>query len=52
MRTGSIERDTKETRIRVAVNLDGTVIAGLMAILAGVALYRVLDRLAQHSDES
>ena len=36
----------------IPVNLDGTVIAGLMAILAGVALYRVLDRLAQHSDES
>jgi len=33
-------------------NLDGTVIGGVAAILAGVAIYRFLDRLAQHSDES
>ena len=32
-------------------NIDGTVVAGLASILAGILLYRFLDRLAQHSDE-
>lgn len=33
------------------MNADGTVMAGVAAILAGIAVYRLLDRLAQHSDE-
>lgn len=32
-------------------HLDGTVIAGAMALIAGLLLYRLLDRLAQHADE-
>ncbi|MEQ9153325.1 MAG: DUF368 domain-containing protein [Parvibaculum sp.] len=36
----------------VPVNIDGTVVTGVVAILAGIALYRFLDRLAQLPNES
>lgn len=32
------------------LHLDGTVIAGVAALVAGLLLYRLLDRLAQHAD--
>ena len=34
----------------IPVSLDATVAGGIAAILAGILLYRFLDRLAQHSD--
>ncbi|ABS63551.1 protein of unknown function DUF368 [Parvibaculum lavamentivorans DS-1] len=36
----------------VPTNLDWTVISGVVAILAGVFLYRLLDRLAQHTEQT
>ncbi|HWL05826.1 MAG TPA: imidazoleglycerol-phosphate dehydratase HisB [Xanthobacteraceae bacterium] len=46
-RTGSLKRDTKETQIEVAVDLDGT---GVSAIDTGVGfLDHMLDLLARHS---
>ncbi|MBX3503978.1 MAG: DUF368 domain-containing protein [Parvibaculum sp.] len=35
----------------VPLNLDATVAGGVIAILAGILLYRFLDRLAQHSGD-
>ena len=46
MRTADITRNTNETRIRVAVNLDGT---GRQNIATGVAfLDHMLDQIARH----
>ena len=47
MRTASIERNTKETRIRVAVNLDGS---GVYTVSTGVGfLDHMLEQLSRHS---
>ena len=47
MRTGSIERDTKETRIRVAVNLDGT---GSYDVHTGIGfLDHMVEQFSRHS---
>jgi imidazoleglycerol-phosphate dehydratase len=46
MRTAEVRRDTAETRIRVAVNLDGT---GRQALASGVPfLDHMLDQIARH----
>lgn len=46
MRTGKIERNTKETRIRLAVGLDGT---GKADIATGVGFFdHMLDHVARH----
>ncbi len=46
-RTGSVERNTKETQIRVAVNLDGT---GVYDISTGIGfLDHMLEQLSRHS---
>ena len=47
MRKGLIERDTKETRIRVAVNLDGT---GEYTIATGIGfLDHMVEQFSKHS---
>ena len=47
MRTGLIERDTKETRIRVAVNLDGT---GQYDVATGIGfLDHMVEQFSKHS---
>jgi imidazoleglycerol-phosphate dehydratase len=47
MRQASVERNTTETRIRVAVNLDGT---GRYAVKTGVGfLDHMLEQLSRHS---
>ena len=47
MRTGLIERDTAETRIRVAVNLDGT---GTYDVHTGIGfLDHMVEQFAKHS---
>ena len=47
MRTGLIERDTKETRIRVAVNLDGT---GAYEVSTGIGfLDHMVEQFSRHS---
>ncbi|HCP77580.1 MAG TPA: imidazoleglycerol-phosphate dehydratase, partial [Pusillimonas sp.] len=46
MRTAEISRNTNETRIRVAINLDGT---GRQTINTGVPfLDHMLDQIARH----
>lgn len=47
MRTASISRDTKETRISVEVNLDGT---GAYDMATGIGFFdHMLEQLARHS---
>lgn len=47
VRRASIERNTTETRIRVAVNLDGT---GVYDVKTGVGfLDHMLEQLSRHS---
>ena len=47
MRKGLIERDTKETRIRVAVNLDGT---GTYEVATGIGfLDHMVEQFSRHS---
>jgi|TARA_R100000049_G_scaffold3751_1_gene8112 imidazoleglycerol-phosphate dehydratase len=47
MRTGLIERDTKETRIRVAVNLDGN---GTYEVATGIGfLDHMVEQFSRHS---
>ncbi|MBB3034991.1 imidazoleglycerol-phosphate dehydratase HisB [Alteriqipengyuania lutimaris] len=47
MRTGLIERDTQETRIRVAVNLDGT---GTYDVHTGIGfLDHMVEQFSKHS---
>lgn len=47
MRTGSIERKTNETSIRVALNLDGT---GVYQVSTGIGfLDHMLEQLSRHS---
>ncbi|MEK9672082.1 MAG: imidazoleglycerol-phosphate dehydratase HisB [Rhodospirillaceae bacterium] len=47
MRTGSVERNTKETRIKVSVNLDGT---GVYNVSTGIGfLDHMLEQLSRHS---
>src|ERR1700750_3325198 len=47
MRTGEIHRETKETDIRVRVNLDGT---GVYNISTGIGFFdHMLEQLARHS---
>ena len=46
MRTAEIQRDTKETQVFVAVNLDGT---GKSSLASGVPfLDHMLDQIARH----
>jgi imidazoleglycerol-phosphate dehydratase len=46
MRTADVRRDTAETRIRVAVNLDGT---GRQSLASGIPfLDHMLDQIARH----
>ncbi|HQZ46309.1 MAG TPA: imidazoleglycerol-phosphate dehydratase, partial [Usitatibacteraceae bacterium] len=46
MRTAEIQRDTKETQVFVAVNLDGT---GKASLASGIAfLDHMLDQIARH----
>ena len=45
-RTGQVERDTKETRIRVEVDLDGT---GTVDVATGIPFFdHMLDQLGRH----
>jgi len=47
MRTASVSRDTKETRISVEINLDGT---GAYDVATGVGFFdHMLEQLARHS---
>lgn len=47
MRTASVSRDTKETRISVEINLDGT---GAYDVQTGVGFFdHMLEQLARHS---
>ncbi|MEP3303981.1 MAG: imidazoleglycerol-phosphate dehydratase, partial [Roseibium sp.] len=47
MRTATISRDTKETRISVEINLDGT---GAYDVATGVGFFdHMLEQLARHS---
>jgi imidazoleglycerol-phosphate dehydratase len=47
MRTASIARDTRETRIRVAVNLDGT---GAYTVSTGIGfLDHMIEQVSRHS---
>lgn len=47
MRTASIARDTRETRIRTAVNLDGT---GAYAVSTGIGfLDHMIEQVSRHS---
>jgi imidazoleglycerol-phosphate dehydratase len=47
MRTASVSRDTKETRIAVEINLDGT---GAYDVKTGVGFFdHMLEQLARHS---
>lgn len=47
MRTASIARDTRETRIRTAVNLDGT---GAYAVSTGIGfLDHMIEQISRHS---
>ncbi|CAM3171874.1 Imidazoleglycerol-phosphate dehydratase [Sphingomonas antarctica] len=47
MRTGSVQRDTSETAIKVAVNLDGT---GEYNVSTGIGFFdHMLEQLSRHS---
>ena len=47
MRTASVERNTKETRIKAAVNLDGT---GAYSVSTGIGfLDHMMEQLSRHS---